>query len=184
MLDAEIRPLGRMQDFVVRRLRASDISSSRAARDISDLSSELSGRPISLSRRQCQKIAKDFVLIAAETRVEGTPRIVGMACIVVMRLPQGIRLLLESVVVSPSFRKRGIGSAILDEAVATSRSLGAEQLSLTCRSSRQEACDLYRSHGFVVAPTEVWRKMIADAEAHDVFKQEAPFHSTSSHQHL
>lgn len=149
------------------------------AQDMSLLTSELSERKIDLTLDQCRAIAKDFCVVGAFIEDKGILRLVGMACIVVMRLPQGLRLLLESVVVKSSWRNAGIGTAILDQVFELSRELGAEHISLTCRATRSSAARLYAAQGFAVADTSVWRKSLRRID----IKRHSPSRVASAHRH-
>ncbi len=56
---------------------------------------------------------------------------------------------LWSMYVLPEFRRRGIGAALLDEALSHARQLGGlRQLILTVTVNNLAACSLYRSRGF------------------------------------
>jgi [ribosomal protein S18]-alanine N-acetyltransferase len=56
---------------------------------------------------------------------------------------------LESVVVSPSARRKGIGKALCQQVMDWSRNTGATELELEVRASSAGALALYRSLGFV-----------------------------------
>jgi [ribosomal protein S18]-alanine N-acetyltransferase len=56
---------------------------------------------------------------------------------------------LESVVVSPSARRKGIGNALCQQAMDWSRKTGASELELEVRASSDGALALYRLLGFV-----------------------------------
>jgi ribosomal-protein-alanine N-acetyltransferase len=56
---------------------------------------------------------------------------------------------LESIVVAEEFRRRGIGTALLDAVVAWSRERGGLHLELEVRVSNHPAIALYERHGFV-----------------------------------
>jgi len=56
---------------------------------------------------------------------------------------------LESVVVSESARRKGIGKALCQQVMDWSRNAGASELELEVRASSGGALELYRSLGFV-----------------------------------
>jgi ribosomal-protein-alanine N-acetyltransferase len=56
---------------------------------------------------------------------------------------------LESVVVSPSDRRKGIGKALCQQVMDWSRTMGASELELEVRASSDGALALYGSLGFV-----------------------------------
>ena len=55
---------------------------------------------------------------------------------------------LEAVVTAPGHGRRGIGSALLAQAIAWSQAVGADRLLLEVRSSNEAALRLYARHGF------------------------------------
>ena len=160
--------------YLIQQLLPEDVTAA-IARDMSLLTSELSEREINIDADQCRIIAEDFCVAESNS----LQRLVGMACIVIMRLPQGLRLLLESVVVKSTYRKAGIGSAILDHVVTISKELGAEHINLTCRSHRSGASKLYSAHGFEVVDTSVWRRPLLTKN----IKRNFPSHTASAHRH-
>ena len=84
--------------------------------------------------------------------------VVGMLTLVVFRIPTGVRAIVEDVVVDEASRGRGIGAALVAEALETARSAGARTVDLTSRPSRGEANRLYERCGFVRRDTNVWRR--------------------------
>jgi ribosomal protein S18 acetylase RimI-like enzyme len=64
--------------------------------------------------------------------------------------------------VVPDARKRGIGRALLDAAIARSRAAGVEQLHLTVSTNADPARRLYRHAGFV--PIGTLREAMKDGE--------------------
>jgi ribosomal protein S18 acetylase RimI-like enzyme len=91
------------------------------------------------------------LLIARETHQSG--RIVGMLCLTVYRVPTGLRSVIEDVVVDEGARGRGIGAALIREAIERARAAGAEGISLTSNPQREAANRLYQSIGFQLRQT-------------------------------
>ena len=89
--------------------------------------------------------------IARETHPSG--RIVGMLCLTVYRVPTGLRSVIEDVVVDEAARGRGIGAALIREAIERARAAGAEGISLTSNPQREAANRLYQSIGFQLRQT-------------------------------
>ena len=87
---------------------------------------------------------------------------IGMACLVFMNLPQGPRFLVESMVVDQSFRRNGVGTAILRALASEAAKRGGSHLSLTCNARRVAAKQFYEAIGFVAADTAVLRRGVAD----------------------
>ncbi|MCU1526405.1 MAG: family N-acetyltransferase [Frondihabitans sp.] len=93
--------------------------------------------------------------------VDGT--IVGMATLVTVPLPTGLRGHVEDVVVDDAFRGHGIARLLLLTMTKTARDRGMRNLDLTSRPSREAALRLYESVGFVRRETNVLRYTVPDA---------------------
>jgi ribosomal protein S18 acetylase RimI-like enzyme len=91
------------------------------------------------------------LLIAREPDESGS--IVGIVCLVVYRVPTGVRSIIEDVVVETDRRGRGIGAALLHAALEMARAAGAEGVSLTSNPKREAANQLYQSMGFELRQT-------------------------------
>jgi ribosomal protein S18 acetylase RimI-like enzyme len=96
--------------------------------------------------------SESSTLLIARVPAEGN-RIVGMLCLTVYRVPTGMRSLIEDVVVDEAARGRGIGEALIREAIDQARAAGAEGVSLTSNAQRQAANRLYQSMGFQLRQT-------------------------------
>lgn len=83
--------------------------------------------------------------------------IVGMATLVVVPLPSGIRGHVEDVVVDASMRGRGIARQLLETVTGMAVERGLRTLDLTSRPARESALRLYESVGFVRRDTAVLR---------------------------
>lgn len=88
-------------------------------------------------------------------RVDG--KIVGSLTLVTFRIPTGIRVWIEDVVVDESARGHGVGEALNQAAIAEARKKGAVTIDLTSRPSREAANRLYQRIGFVQRDTNVYR---------------------------
>ena len=84
-------------------------------------------------------------------------QIVGSLTLVVFRAPTGARAWIEDVVVDEEQRGAGIGSSLVEEALARARAQGARTVDLTSRPSRVEANHLYARIGFSLRETNVYR---------------------------
>ncbi|HEX7276121.1 MAG TPA: GNAT family N-acetyltransferase [Acidimicrobiales bacterium] len=93
------------------------------------------------------------VLLAA--RVDG--QVVGLLTLVLFRIPTGVRAWVEDVVVDEGARGRGVGEALLREAVERASAAGARTVDLTSRPSREAANRLYQRVGFEMRETNVYR---------------------------
>jgi ribosomal protein S18 acetylase RimI-like enzyme len=87
--------------------------------------------------------------------------VVGSLTLVVFAIPTGRRALVEDVVVDSSVRGRGIGSALVLEALRIAHDAGCRNVDLTSRPSREAANRLYARAGFVRRDTNVWRYSFA-----------------------
>jgi ribosomal protein S18 acetylase RimI-like enzyme len=88
-------------------------------------------------------------------RAEGT--IVGTLTLAMFPVPTGIRAWIEDVVVDEAARGRGIGEALITEAVGRAGVAGARTVDLTSRPARQAAGRLYERAGFEERTTRVYR---------------------------
>jgi ribosomal protein S18 acetylase RimI-like enzyme len=88
-------------------------------------------------------------------RLDG--QIVGMATLVSVPLPTGLRGHVEDVVVDQSLRGRGIARQLLETMTAMAGAQGLRTLDLTSRPSRESALRLYESVGFERRETNVLR---------------------------
>ena len=84
-------------------------------------------------------------------------RIVGSLTLAVFRIPTGVRAWIEDVVVDGEARGAGVGEALVAEAVARARAVGARTVDLTSRPSRDAANRLYVRLGFEARTTNVYR---------------------------
>ncbi|MGC1390872.1 MAG: GNAT family N-acetyltransferase [Bacteroidales bacterium] len=84
-------------------------------------------------------------------------RIAGMLTIGSYRIPTGIKVWIEDVVVDETQRGKGIGKELMLHAIKYSGSLGAKTVGLTSRPSRASANRLYQKMGFVRYETNVYK---------------------------
>jgi len=85
------------------------------------------------------------------------PAIVGMLTLVLVRIPTGLRAYIEDVVVRDTHRRRGIGMALTQAALAAAEAAGARTVNLTSNAKRQAANQLYEKMGFRRRDTNVFR---------------------------
>ena len=79
--------------------------------------------------------------------------IAGILSLTIYRVPTGIRSIIEDLVVDKKTRRRGIGEALVRHAIELAREVGADGVSLTSNSQREEANQLYQSLGFDLRKT-------------------------------
>jgi ribosomal protein S18 acetylase RimI-like enzyme len=83
--------------------------------------------------------------------------IVGVATLVVFRIPTAVRAWIEDVVADPAAAGQGIGRALTEAMLDRARELGCRTVDLTSRPSREAANRLYQRAGFVARDTTVYR---------------------------
>jgi GNAT superfamily N-acetyltransferase len=126
-----------------------------AAADVSRLMTLLADAPRNITAEELRVVAElNHVFV-----VRHQSRIVGLVCLVPMRLPQGVRLWLESLIVDPEHRRAGHGRDLMAAALAKARSYGAVPVSLTSNPTRRSAHQLFEQLGFGRAATSVFRRM-------------------------
>jgi ribosomal protein S18 acetylase RimI-like enzyme len=81
---------------------------------------------------------------------DGTELVGTLDSIVVPNLTRGARpyLVVENVIVAPAHRRRGIGAALLDTAVAHAVAAGCYKLQLISANTRPQAHEFYQRAGF------------------------------------
>ena len=94
---------------------------------------------------------------AALFTAESGGAVVGVLTLVWYDVPSGRKAWIEDVVVDAAARGRGIGRSLVGAAVAWARSEGADRVMLTSNPARREARALYRSLGFGLCDTGVFR---------------------------
>ncbi|MBA4011411.1 MAG: GNAT family N-acetyltransferase [Phenylobacterium sp.] len=124
-----------------------------AAAQVSRLMTLLAGESRSITPSDLRTVVETNHLFAAQDR--GV--IVGLACLVPMRLPQGFRLWIESVILDPDYRGAGTGRALMEAALSKAKTYGDAPVSLTSNPTRTIAHQLFERLGFRRAETSVFR---------------------------
>jgi ribosomal protein S18 acetylase RimI-like enzyme len=83
--------------------------------------------------------------------------VVGMLTLILIRTPTGARARVEDVVVDEASRGRGVGEALVSEALRLARERGARTVDLTSNPGRAAANRLYEKLGFRRRDTNVFR---------------------------
>lgn len=89
--------------------------------------------------------------------------IVGMATLVLYRVPTGLRGYIEDVIVNEKVRGRGMGEALMRACLDKAAQAGCPQVMLTCNPARAAANRLYLRMGFVLRKTNVYRYLLKKA---------------------
>ena len=84
-------------------------------------------------------------------------RIVGLLSVALYDVPSGRKAWIEDVVVDAAARGRGIGEALVREALALVRREGVARVMLTSNATRRAAHRLYERMGFVRYETDCFR---------------------------
>jgi len=84
-------------------------------------------------------------------------QITGSFTLTEQKIPTGMKVWLEDVVVDEQARGQGLGDAIVQYAIDYARNLGTKKLDLTSVPERVAANKLYRKWGFVLRETNVYR---------------------------
>ena len=93
---------------------------------------------------------------------ESEGRVVGMLTIGEYLAPTGKKMWVEDVVVDESMRGLSIGRMLVEYAISFANSLGCGNLMLTSRPSRVAANALYRSCGFQLKETNMYRMKVGE----------------------
>lgn len=83
--------------------------------------------------------------------------IIGLASLIIYRVPTGVRAYIEDVVVDKQARGRRIGEALTRACLEWAKEAGAPQAMLTCNPGRSAANRMYQRMGFELRKTNVYR---------------------------
>lgn len=105
---------------------------------------------------------EDLQMLAASDNsylfvVESNDSIVGSLTLAFYRIPTGVRVWIEDVVVDERERGRKIGEKLVEFALQFAREHGFENVNLTSRSQRVAANKLYQKLGFKLRETNMYR---------------------------
>ena len=103
-----------------------------------------------------------ILLIAREA--EGK-KIVGMITLAIYRIPYVKKAYLDDLAVDETYRGLGIGSTLLNKAIALAKEKRAAYVDFTARPTREKSNKLYDKLGFAKRETNVYRLTLDHAEA-------------------
>lgn len=89
-------------------------------------------------------------------------RILGMLTLLVYQIPTGKVGRIEDVIVDENFRGQGIGMMLCQKAIKDAINAGVNEIDLTSNPSRKAAHHLYKSLGFEIHDTTVFRYRMDD----------------------
>jgi ribosomal protein S18 acetylase RimI-like enzyme len=106
---------------------------------------------------QIGEIVRSPATVLLVARDDASGEIVGSLTLALFRIPTGLRAWIEDVVVDEAAGRRGIGTALTEEALRRAVAAGARTVDLTSRPSREAANRLYQKVGFERRDTNVYR---------------------------
>jgi len=110
-----------------------------------------------IDRERLERMIADPRTVLFTARVDG--QVAGMLTLALYDTLAARRGWVEDVVVDEAFRHRGVGRALVRAALERSREQGVDTLSLTSAAHRTAARALYRSEGFRVVDTTLFRRI-------------------------
>jgi ribosomal protein S18 acetylase RimI-like enzyme len=119
---------------------------------------QLSSSAAPLDRDALAKILGSPTNIVLIARDDGI--VVGTLTLVLYLVPTGVRARIEDVVVDASARGRGVGEAMIREALRLAATRGAKTVDLTSNSTRVAANQLYQRIGFEPRETHAYRYVL------------------------
>lgn len=127
---------------------------------INKLLPQLSAKASKLTLNDLQDLAD-----SESTRIflasDDSSQIIGMLSLIVMRIPTGKKAWIEDVVVDEGARGMGVGKSLMNYAKENAKNLGVKSVDLTSRPSRVDANRLYKSLGYQIRETNVYRYSIS-----------------------
>ena len=107
-----------------------------------------------------KQLSDDAVVVGDDAPVYvavAEERVVGMVTLCVFRTLTGTKAFLDHLVVAPEWRRRGIGRALVEHAIAVAEAAGASRIDLTAGDGKDAGRALYRSLGFTERDTTSFR---------------------------
>jgi ribosomal protein S18 acetylase RimI-like enzyme len=123
---------------------------------LSSLLPQLSPSAPAPSERQVREIV-DSPATRLLVALDDDGAVVGSLTLVMFRIPTGLGVWIEDVVVDEAARGRGIGEALVREGVRLAEAAGADAVNLTSRPDRAAANRLYQRLGFERRATNFYR---------------------------
>ncbi len=126
---------------------------------------QLSGSDTQLDQKAvAQKInASNCHFFTAKDTESTEPIVIGTVSLITLPLLTGITARIEDLVVDKPHRGRGIGKALVHEAIKQASRLHASFVDLTSHPSRGQANQLYRGMGFLQRDTNIYRYTLSQA---------------------
>ena len=110
------------------------------------------------SKKDLEQMAASDQIVVFLARENGkNGRILGSATLATFITPTGVHGWIEDVIVDRAARRQGIGEGLTRACLEKAQELGLDSVNLTSRPAREAANQLYRSMGFVLRETNVYR---------------------------
>ncbi len=100
--------------------------------------------------------SENSALVIARDRSQAG-KIIGTLSYATFRVPTGLNFRIEDVVVDKSARGRGVGRKLMNYAIEVGQKMKADKIDLTSTAERKAANQLYKSLGFKLKDTNVYR---------------------------
>lgn len=123
---------------------------------VNELLKELDEKAVSLSRAELEEIiasSRSNLFVAKLAN----KKIIGMATLIIFRIPFAKKGIAEDIVVSGNYRKIGVGKGLMEAVLDTAGREKISYLDLTSRPRRKDANKFYQHFGFVKRNTNVYR---------------------------
>ena len=128
------------------------------ARDINLLLPQLSSRAKKVSGAYLRRVIdpKHGTLFA----VRDGKKIIGMGTVIWIHIPLEFYARIEDMVVDSAYRRRGLGTELMQRLIAYAKKGGAEFIDLTSRPERAAENPFYQKFGFQKRETNVYRLLL------------------------
>lgn len=126
-----------------------------ALKDINALIHQLSERLPDCTMQLLESIVTDTT--TELWVVEDGERIIGMATLVIVTIPEGQRAQIEDVVVDEKYRGQGLGEELSKKLIERAKMRKVPSITLSSRAERVAANKLYQKLGFTNWPTNVYK---------------------------
>ena len=126
--------------------------------DVNRLLAQLSSSPVVFGMEQLEALVSSQASHVFIAKCDGL--LAGMLTLGEYLAPTGRKMWIEDVVVDEAVRGRSIGRMLVEHAISFSKKLGGGTLMLTSRPARVAANRLYRSCGFELKETNLYRMPI------------------------
>ncbi|MFT3995678.1 MAG: GNAT family N-acetyltransferase [Dysgonomonas sp.] len=138
-----------------------------------EILSDVDNKTITAFNRLMQQLSSNYKPIAKEYLIDiinssniiifvakENETIIGSLSLVFYNIPTGMKAWVEDVVIDQSVRGKGVGKALIEQAIVYAKQSGASKLDLTSSPERVAANKLYQKLNFEKRETNVYRLML------------------------